>query len=93
MTRTIREWLGHKWRRRLDPNLGQAYQATFGTLEGRVVLQHLLDEVYCTVCLSKDPTDIITHNGRRSVIQEMLENIDLASQPDKYIPSEEVNHV
>lgn len=86
------DWLSTKWRRALDPNLGRAYQLTFSTLEGREVLQHLLDEVYCQTCPVHDPIALATHNGRRSVVQEILENIDLAAQPDKYLLREDVTH-
>ena len=74
-------WMTQKWARRLDPGLVQAYQVTFNSLHGRAVLQHLLDEIYCQVCLSKDPIDLSTHNARRSVVHEILENIDMADHP------------
>jgi hypothetical protein len=86
------EWLSQKWRRSLDPQLGQAYLITFSTIQGRQVLQHLLDEVYCQTCPVHDPIALATHNGRRSVVQEILENIDLAERPDKYTPREDVTH-
>ncbi len=93
MTSHFRNWLSNKWRKRMDPALGQCYRVTFSTLEGREVLQHLLDEVYCQTCPVNDPIALATHNGRRSVIQEILENIDLSEQPNKYTVTEEVNHV
>jgi hypothetical protein len=92
MTRTLKDWLTRKWQRGLDPGLAQAYQVTFTSLHGRQVLQHLLDEVYCQTCPVNDPIALATHNGRRSVVQEMLENIDMASSPDKYTVKEELTH-
>ena len=92
MTRTMRAWLPSKWRRRLDPGLGQAYQVTFSSLQGRQVLQHLLDEVYCQTCPVNDPIALATHNGRRTLVQEILENIDIAEQPEKYTTREELTH-
>lgn len=92
MRRTIQDWLSHKWSRRLDPSLSQAYQVTFSSLQGRLVLQHLMDEVYCQTCPVNDPIALATHNGRRSVVQEILENIDIATSPEKYTPREELTH-
>lgn len=84
MTKILREWFGSKWRKRLDPSLAKSYQITFSTVQGREVLQHLLDEVYCQTCPVNDPIALATHNGRRSLVQEILENVDMAEQPDKY---------
>ncbi len=86
------DWLGSKWRKRLDAHLAQSYQVTFSSLQGREVLQHLMDEVYCQVCPVNDPIALATHNGRRSVVQEILEAIDIGEQPDKYSPREETTH-
>jgi len=44
----------------------------------------LLDAVYCTVYEGRDPIEAAMHTGRRSLVQEILENIDLAESPDKY---------
>jgi len=89
MTRPFINWLSRKWQRRLDPALAQAYQVTFSTAQGQLVLQHLMDEVYCQICPSIDPIALALHNGRRSVIQEILENIDEAQSPTKYTLTEE----
>lgn len=80
MTRFI-EWLSAKWSRETDPSLLQAYQVTFSTPQGRMVLKHLLDDVYCQTCPNMEPIALATHNGRRSVVQEILENIDRAEKP------------
>lgn len=93
MTRFFKDWLSFKWRKTLDPHLAQAYQVTFSSLQGREVLQHLLDEVYCQTCPMNDPIALATHNGRRSVVQEILENIDIGAQPQKYTqPLEGATH-
>lgn len=93
MTRTMRDWLSTRWRRRIDPGLADAYQVTFSTLHGRQVLRHLMDEVYCQLCPLNDPIALATHNGRRSLVHEMLENIDAAESPGKYETElEGVNH-
>lgn len=80
----IRDWLARKWQREPQPTLTQDYQATFSTPHGQRVLQHLIDQVYCTVYEGKDSVEMAMHNGRRAVIQEILENIDVAEQPQKY---------
>lgn len=83
MTR-FTEWLIRKWDRSPQPLLAQDYQLTFSTPSGIRVLTHLLDQVYCTIYEGTDPIAAATHNGRRSLVQEILENIDLASSPEKY---------
>jgi ribulose kinase len=90
MTRIFSEWLASKWQPGTDQKqLMQAYQVTFSTVQGQQVLQHLLDEVYCQTCPVHDPIALATHNGRRSVVHEMLENIDVAQNPKKYhLPKE-----
>jgi hypothetical protein len=65
---------------------------TFSTAQGQLVLQHLLDEVYCQTCPVQDPIALAMHNGRRSVVQEILENIDSANDPAKYTYTEELTH-
>ena len=71
------EWILRKWTRQPDPpdQIRQAYQVAFGSVHGQIVLQHLVDNVYATVCYSKDDIELATHNGRRSVIQDILENV------------------
>jgi hypothetical protein len=82
--RVFRDWLVTKWRREADPSLAQAYGATYATPEGQRVLRHLLDSVYCTVYEGTDPSAALVHNARRSVVHEILENVDLAEHPAKY---------
>ena len=78
-------WLRDKWSRGDEDakQLASAYQATFGTEAGFKVLMHLLNEIYCTVLEpgdenSTNPLALATHNGRRSMVHEILDNIDLA---------------
>jgi len=92
MTRRVAQWLKRKWRRPPTEVLDQAYQVTFSTPQGQLVLQHLLNEVYCQVCLSSDPIVLATHNARRSVVHEMLENIERAEVgPTESLIEEVVN--
>jgi len=83
MTR-FTEWLTHKWTRGTVTVVAQDYLVTFSTAQGQRVLQHLLDSVYCTVYEGTDPIAAALHNGRRSLVQEILENLDLADSPEKY---------
>ena len=83
MMKRIGQWLVMKWRP-ADRSMAQAYSATFATSYGQQVLQHLLDTVYCQVYEGNDPMQMAMHNGRRSVIQEILENIDHAENSLKY---------
>lgn len=82
--KTITAWLTRKWTRTPDPSLLDAYRVTFSTVHGQRVLRHLLDSVYCTVYAGTDPMALALHAGRRSVIHEILENVDAAESPDKY---------
>ena len=84
MTRRFTQWLGRKWQRSPDPGLMRAYHVAFATLHGQLVIQHLVDQIYATVYEGKDPLELAYHNGRRSVIHEILEQIDQAERPDKY---------
>lgn len=81
-------WLTRKWQPVVTENVLRAYQVTFSTAEGQVVLQHLMDAVYCQVYQGKDPVELAIQNGRRSVVHEILENIDKATEPGKYQPRE-----
>ena len=87
MTR-FRHWLQQKWQRQDAQALLKAYQVTFSTLEGRQVLQQMIDQTYATICESANPIDLAAHNARRSVVHEILQNLDLAEQPDKYVQKE-----
>lgn len=84
MTRILREWLKRRWSREQDANLARAYHAAFSTLDGQRVLVHLLDNVYFKVYEGADPNIALVHNSRRSVIQDILENIDAGEFPSKY---------
>jgi hypothetical protein len=79
----IETWLARKWDRKAHSDLAQAYLITFSG-PGQQVLAHLMDEVYCTVYAGRDPLELAYHEGRRSVVQEILENIDMAERPDTY---------
>ena len=82
--RRITDWLTQKWTRTQPDSLIQDYQVTFSTPSGHRVLQHLMDHAYCAVYEGKDPIEMAIHNGRRSIVQEILENLDLADSPEKY---------
>ena len=57
---------------------------TFSTEQGRRVLKHLMDTIYCAIYEGSDPIALATLNGRRSVVHEILENIDVAERPNEY---------
>lgn len=78
------EWLTRKWDRSPQPLLAQDYQVCFSTPHGQRVLTHLLDQVYCQIYEGTDPIAAATHNGRRSLVHEILENLDVAENPNKY---------
>ena len=78
-------WLIPKWTRKTDDNIAQAYQITFSTPHGQLVLKHLLDTVYCQTCESLDPIALANENGRRFIVQTILEFIDAAENPAKHV--------
>lgn len=82
--RVFKRWFTRKWVELLHPNLVRSYYLTFSSMDGQQVLQHLLDHVYCTVYYGTDPNEALAHNARRSVVQEILENIDAGEHPSKY---------
>ena len=84
MTRVLREWLRRRWSREQATDLARSYHAAFSTLDGQRVLAHLLDNVYFKVYEGCDPSTALVHNARRSVIQDILENIDIGEFPSKY---------
>lgn len=93
MTGRIHRWLTRKWEPKNDLSMLRAYQLAFSTVEGQIVLQDLLDRVYCQVPHTKDPLELAEHAGARALIHGILEKIDMAEYPDKYnIRTEEFSH-
>jgi hypothetical protein len=87
---SITKWLPLKWRLVREDHMLQAYPLTFNTIHGQVVLQHLIDTVYCQIYEGTDPIALAIHNGQRSVVHGILENIDRAASPAKY---EVINYI
>jgi len=87
----LRKWLSRKWQRHDPDELRQAYQVTFGSLHGQMVLQHLVDTIYCQVYEGTDAQAALVFNARRSVIHEILYNVDVANRPDHYHIKETAN--
>lgn len=81
MKRAVLNWFYTKWTG--NPPMAQDYQATFGTVSGQRVLAHLMDNVYCTIYVGSDPVQAAHHTGRRSVVHEILENLDSIENPRK----------
>jgi len=77
-------WLIYKWKYDYDKSLLESYYITFSTEHGQRVLHHLLDSVYCTIYEGLDPIMMATLNGRRSLVHEILENIDQVERPNKH---------
>ena len=84
MMAAIRQWLNMKWQAPDRQALMQSYAATFSTAAGQRVLTDLLDSVYCTVCPTNDPNDLIAHNARRRLVHELLQTLDAIENPTKY---------
>lgn len=85
MDQVTEKWLGGKWRLITDDaTILKAYYVTFTSPEGALILQHLMDNIYCKVYEGIDPMAALAHNAKRSVIHEILENMDRAANPGKY---------
>ena len=82
--RTLDQWFRRKWMTLAHPQLIRAYGSTFATHDGQLVLQHLLDHIYFVTYEGVDPQGAVIHNARRSVVHEILLNIDAAENPKKY---------
>lgn len=72
----LTELLSRRWLQQDPYSLQKAYLVTFSTPEGQMVLQDLVDRVYATVCYEQDK--LAAHNGRRSLVHEILQNIEHA---------------
>ena len=93
MIAVLRRWLQRKWQRKIPPSLAISFYITFSTPHGQRVLQHLLDNIYFQVHEGTDPQAALAHNARRSVVQEILENIHLGESPQEYELTEEKEKV
>lgn len=51
-----------------------AYQRLFTSPDGQVVMQHLLDNIFCLVYEGTDVQETVIHNARRTVVMEILQN-------------------
>lgn len=93
MFSAVLSWMQGKWLRSPSPSLPGFFIETFKTPAGQQVLRYWLDNIYCTVYQGTDPIGLATHNGRRSVIHEILESIDAIENPYKFrAPNVETNH-
>ena len=80
----VKEWFAIKPVRMDRGSLAISYYIAFSTESGRHVLDHLIDTLYCSVYEGIDPIAGIVHNSRRSVIHEILQNIDYGRNPEKH---------
>lgn len=92
MIAAFRTWLSRKWQRPQVDELSQAYQVTFNGLHGQMVLQHLMDTIYCQVYEGTDAQAALVFNARRSVVHEILYNLDVANRPDHYTITQGDSH-
>ena len=80
MIEWIKRWLAWRQRKPLNREMLSSYQATFSSPMGQQVLFHLLEEIYCTVAETLNPEEALVLNARRSVVQEILDNITAAER-------------
>lgn len=84
MWKHLQRWLSRKWQPLPDVVLADAYYSVFSTQQGQLVLHHLLNDIYFTIYEGTDPQEAVVINARRSVVHEILLNIDIGEHPDKY---------
>lgn len=84
MTSSMKKWLGRLWRIDADEQARQRAYLIFLSPEGELVLNDLLDNVYCQVIPNPDPLEALALEARRTVVHEILENVDRAKNPMKY---------
>jgi len=81
----LTEWLKTKWQppKELDEHELRSQdfdvQLCFGTDAGQRVLYRLFSDVYCAIAPRGDE---VYHEGRRSVVQEILESLNRAEKQD-----------
>jgi hypothetical protein len=83
-------WLARWFSRRgcvpLPPqSILYAYQRLFATPDGQVVMQHLLDNIFCTVYEGSEPDGAVIQNARRAVVLEILQNSTIVTTATKEI--------
>lgn len=78
MTPILRWILGERWHAPSADALLVDYQRTFGTPEGQRVLRHLVETNFFPVYGGLSAEELWQHNGRRSLVQELLENLQTA---------------
>ena len=88
MAKFFEQWLTRKWQSVTPETLSQFDQdvyALFSSPQGARVLGHFIDHVYSQCCpMPADALALATHNGRRSVVHELLEAYDRAANKTKY---------
>jgi len=65
----------------------RAYAGFYGSFDGQIVLNHLLETVFFQVYRGTDPYESVAFNARRAVIFEILENIETARNPQRFTQS------
>lgn len=85
MLASLARWYKNKWTLRyIQEDVRFHYTATFGSVSGQFVLEHLFTNIYCQVTEDLNPQAAVVLNARRTVIHEILEMIDLHESPMKY---------
>jgi hypothetical protein len=79
MIGVFKKWLTARFSPQRDESILEAYRIIFNSPHGEILLNHWMDDVYCTV-LPETATDIelATHNGRRSFIDDILRRLEMA---------------
>lgn len=85
----LRSWLRRMWQPQDAAQLLRDYHEVFGGPAGQRLLQHWIDSVYATVYDGTSDRQAVLHEGRRSFVHEVLENLDRAENPEKYRVREE----
>lgn len=83
MLRSLTNWYMRRRQRIPDAELIRAYQATFGIGQGQVVLQHLMDTIYCQVYDGDNPVEAYAVNAKRQVVHEILILMDMEIPSDQ----------
>jgi len=92
MLKAVKEWFQHRWLVNVDEtDTWKDYQATFGSVPGQRVLQHLMDNLYCTIYGGTDPNEALAHNARRSVVHEILLNLENPNKTAVKVETGEAN--
>ena len=83
--KTFLNWIKSRYGRRAEEKeLLNAFEVTFSSVHGQLVIDYLIGTYYAATCNDYDGIKLAGHNGMRFVVQDILDKIDMAKNPSRY---------